>query len=88
MNRSLSNNKSPLAGKRVKLINALNDVGSGAKYPAGTEYLVEDYMANLPGNGGFAMLNYLRRRGRPNPGILYGKIAGLGYCIHESEVTE
>lgn len=94
MNRSIGP-QHPLAGKTVKLKHEIRDIGSGAVYPAGKEYRVEDDADNIgapPWREGrtFAALNYIKRaehQGLPSEGVvLYGKIDFLGYLIHESEV--
>lgn len=87
--------KHPLGGKTVRLKRGLNDVGSGAVYPAGTEYHIEDAADEVAGHPWrevrtFATMNYRLRAdylGLPSDGVVfYGKIGALGYLVHESEI--
>lgn len=85
-------NKNPheLAGKTVKIKDSVKSIG-------GKEYLVEDYWHLVSGkswmhsNGNQACLNYAIRsafNGLPTDNeVLYGKMDGLGFLIHVSEIA-
>lgn len=89
--------RSKLAGSTVKLKNDIKDPYAGL-IPAGSNYNVEDYWINVAGMswmdavGNPAALNYALRStlaGLPmNDDVLYGKIQGLGFLIHTSEIQE
>lgn len=85
--------KSKLAGKTVKL--KINKEYENAK--TGAEYRVEDWWINVSGgqswmdcNGNPACMIYGMRSGVAglpiDDKVLYGKIDGAGYLIHESEL--
>ncbi len=87
---------SSLAGQTVKTAVEINDPFSG-RIPAGSDYRVEDWWMNVSGGswmdavGNPAALNYAMRSamaGLPiDNKVLYGKIGGLGFLIHESELV-
>lgn len=84
-----------LAGKTVLLKEDIDDLSVG-KILKGTEYKVEDTWKNVTGvswmdaTGNYAALNYAMRAGVKNlpldDNVYYGKINGLGFIIHESEI--
>lgn len=83
--------KSPLAGQKVKVKETTNEIG-------GNEILVEDWWDRVAGkswmncDGNPACLNYAMRTGfskvhvPTNNEVLYGKIDGLGYLVHATEL--
>ena len=90
--------KSPYAGKVVKI---KGDVGfdfSCGVCLAGQDFLIEDWWQNVAGeswkasNGNPAALNYAFRTGMsggkipPDDEVLYGKIGMMGYLFHVSEL--
>lgn len=87
----------PLAGQSATLKTAVSD--RGITYPAGTSVLVEDWWDVVTGsswmwaNGNYAAMNYGIRSGLSTPQlpmddeVVYVKIEGLGYIIHESELA-
>lgn len=86
--------KSKLAGKTVKL--KINQEHDNVK--TGASYIVEDWWINVGGqswmgclNGNPACMIYGVRSGFAglpiDDKVLYGKIAGAGYLIHESEIV-
>ena len=87
---------SMLSGQTVKTAVEINDPFVG-RIPAGSDYRVEDYWINVSGGswmdavGNPAALNYAMRSataGLPiDDNVLYGKIGGLGFLIHESELA-
>ena len=89
-------NRSELAGKTVKLAKDVSDPFAGVQ-PAGSDYCVEDYWINVAGkswmfsDGNPAAMNYAIRSGIASlpidDRVLYGKIQGLGFLVHESELA-
>ncbi len=85
-----------VAGQTVKTAVDIKDPFAGL-IPAGSEYHVEDWWKNVSGVswmdavGNPAALNYAMRSaisGLPfDDAVLYGKIGGLGFLIHVSEVV-
>ena len=83
----MHNTQSPLAGKTVKIKDDANKLG-------GETYVVEDWWDRVAGkswmfcNGNPACMGYaIRAVGLPtNDEVLYGKIGGLGYLVHISEI--
>lgn len=83
--------KSPLAGQKIKIKSETNEL-------ANLEILVEDWWDRVAGkswmvcSGNPACLNYAMRTGMSNMNIpndnevVYGKINGLGYLVHTSEL--
>ena len=82
--------KSELAGKEVVI--------KSGEYKD-QKYKVEDLWINVSGgkswincNGNFACLNYAIRSSREglptDDRVLYGKIDGLGYLVHVSEIDK
>lgn len=88
--------RSKLAGTTVTLRVDIDDPFVG-RIPMGSEYRVEDYWVNVAGQswkdmvGNPATYNYSKRMKEANlpfdDNVLYGKIQGLGFLIHESELT-
>lgn len=89
----------PYAGKTLKLDItmhgldkfAAHDIGSGVQ-----EYRVEDWWDRIAGkswmhcDGNFAALGYAARSGALglplNDEVVYGKVGGLGFLIHNDEL--
>ena len=83
--------RSELAGKVIKIKSEANEIG-------GQEVHIEDWWINVAGQswmfceGNPACIRYAMRTGLGkirvpmNDQVLYGKIGGLGYLIHESEL--
>ena len=86
-----------LAGKTVLLNDTAQDIVQGAVIP-GAKYRVENLWTEVYGkswmisDGNPAAINYAIRVARtpiPNDdNVYYGKIDGLGYLVHESEIGE
>lgn len=84
-----------LAGKTVLLNDTAQDIVQGAVIP-GAKYRVENLWTEVYGkswtisDGNPAAINYAIRVARtsiPNDdNVYYGKIDGLGYLVHESEI--
>lgn len=88
-------NKSPLAGQTVKI---KPTVGSGFRFRlADQPFEVEDWWENVAGkswmfcDGNPACLSYAIRSGKEglpiDNEVLYGKIGGVGFLIHVSELV-
>lgn len=85
-------NKHPLAGKTVELINPRT------KENIGTQYRITDWWDSLgqgswmEGAGNFACLKYAMRAGSEglpvDDEVVYGKIGSFGHLIHVSELGE
>lgn len=87
----MHNEKSPLARQTISV-----DIGRGSV----EQYEVEDWWDHLAGNswqsmeflGNWACKNYNLRVGIENlpvdDEVLYGKIDGLGYLVHVSEIVK
>lgn len=86
--------ESPLKGKTVKIKSEIENFG-------GDDFVVEDYWVRLndgiswrDSNSHPACINYAIRIGFqsfkiPNDNkVLYGKIGGMGYLFHETEIEE
>lgn len=84
--------KHKLARQTVKV----NPIMEHANLVKDAKYHVEDLWINVAGkswmdcDGNPACLNYAARSvGLPiDDKVLYGKIGGLGYLVHESEIVE
>lgn len=82
--------KSPIAGETVKIKPTVSKL-------AGQPFTVEDWWENVAGkswmfcDGNPACLIYAIRSGKDglplDDDVLYGKIGGLGYLIHISELV-
>lgn len=87
----IHNEKSPLADKKAKIKDDVAEIG-------GNEIRIEDWMDRVIGQswknarGNFACINYAMRAGisglPTDDEVLYGKIGGLGYCVHVTELEE
>jgi hypothetical protein len=89
----MHNEKSPLANKTVKIKAEANELG-------GNKILIEDWWDRVAGkswmfcDGNIACLGYAMRTALANPRVpnndevLYGKINGLGYLVHISELEQ
>lgn len=86
-----------LKNVKVKLAKDIIDPYSGV-IPAGTMYHIEDTWKNMSGNsvvdsaanGNYAALNYMLRAVKAEildiENVYYGKINGLGFVVHKSEI--
>lgn len=80
---------SPLAGQTVKIRDESREIG-------GQEYRVEDWWQNVSGQSwtvsqSAAAFQYAVRSAGQTPlddEVLYGKIDGLGYLVHVSELAQ
>ena len=83
--------QSPLSGKTVKIKENVNELGNQS-------IIIEDWwdcvsgMSWMAANGNPACMNYAIRTGASSlqipidDEVLYGKIKGLGYLVHKSEL--
>lgn len=81
----------PLAGKTVKIKDEVKGIG-------GELFVIEDYWHNVTGSswmsatGNPAALQYAFRSGISglpiDNEVLYGKVGGLGFLVHVSELAE
>lgn len=88
------NEAHPYAGKTVLLKTEVRD--PSGTYPAGTEYRIEDWNDRVLGgswmyaDGNISAFNYAIRSVTSNVPldneVVYGKIGGLGYLVHVSEL--
>lgn len=92
---SIHEDRSPLAGQTVR-INFQG--GAPGLNPGQHEFHVEDYWDRVSGgswmyaDGNFAAMGYGMRSGVVglplDNEVLYGKVGGLGYIVHVSEVVD
>ena len=83
------------AGKKLKVKNGVYSFLNN-RWLDGHEFIAEDYWINISGmawmecNGNPACIDYAYRAGIKNlpydNKVVYGKIGGLGYLLHESEL--
>lgn len=92
----------PLAGKKVKIKTSRALCGPMNAIPLdGADFVVEDWQTRVYGGeswmeatGNPAAIHYavssaLARPPLPNDNrVLYGKIGGIGYMVHESEIVQ
>lgn len=84
--------KHDLANKKVRLKSNNKDLNNQI-------FIIEDWCCNLSGAlcktcnaGNYACLNFAQRESQDklpyDDKVIYGKIDGLGYIVHESEIGE
>ena len=82
--------------KCAGIISLYSSSNSLSRIERSTEFIAEDYWINISGmawmecNGNPACIDYAYRAGIKNlpydNKVVYGKIGGLGYLLHESEL--